>query len=200
MQDIPPLYFLLATTQYRRGNGPRRHALTYGDEPICGRQGRFRCNGTEKLVQWAMGDITQGTYDLGGKASVIGEADNGVVEIVHVSFVDGLKLVKKIQETKAECGLWVDEGRREELRAQQLPATVSAVSRRTCTIANHDLMDTGEVEDGKLVTRRGVWAALANRVTQLEDKAEGGKGLFSKVVPIPPLQIGQNGNEQPLNK
>ena len=49
-------------------------------------------------------------------------------------------------------------------------------------------MDTGEIEDGKSVARRWVWATLADRVAQLENKAEGRKGCPFEVIPIPFLQ------------
>ena len=68
-----------------------------------------------------------------------------------------------------------------------MSATIPAVSRRTRTIANDNLVDAGEIEDGEFVARRWVWATLADRVAQLENKAKGGKRLFSEVVPIPLL-------------
>jgi hypothetical protein len=49
------------------------------------------------------------------------------------------------------------------------------------------LVDTGEIEDGEFVATRWVWATLADRVAQLENKAKGGKRLFSEVVPVPLL-------------
>ena len=60
----------------------------------------------------------------------------------------------------------------------------------TPAVLNDDLVDTADVENGQLITPRGVRTRLASRVAQLHHETEGAKEDGGEELTVPSLQEG----------
>jgi hypothetical protein len=66
--------------------------------------------------------------------------------------------------------------------------TVGAIPWDTLTVPDDNLVDASEIENGKLIVPRGMWAYRADRVaTQLHDEAEHTKKFGAEVLTVPSL-------------
>lgn len=69
---------------------------------------------------------------------------------------------------------------------------MSSSLRAAVAITNKNLVNTGEVENSKLVGTGWVWTLCVGCMTQLKNETKGAERLPGKVVPVPPLTIGSD--------
>lgn len=116
--------------------------------------------------------------------------DNCVVEIVQVRFVLRLELVEEVEQAEGKRGMWSNYGGREPSHFEELPTAVGEIPRVTLAVSDDNLVDAGEVENGKLMASRGMLAYFSERMTtQLYDKTERTKKIGIEVLTIPPLRV-----------
>lgn len=77
---------------------------------------------------------------------------------------------------------------REPLYLEELSTAVGKVPWVTLAVSDDNLVDSGEVEEGNLMTSRGMFAYCSGQVTtQLDDETKRAKNIRTKVLAIPPL-------------
>ena len=77
--------------------------------------------------------------------------DNCVVEIVQVHFVLRLELVEEVEQAEGKHGMWSNYGGREPSHFEELLMVVGEIPRVTLAVSDDNLVDAGEVENGKLM-------------------------------------------------
>ena len=139
------------------------------------------------------------THNFRRETGGIGKVRDGVIEVVQICLVAGLKVVKEVEELEGEYSVWSGHSCRVPFLPKQLSTTVGGDFRSTPTVPNNNLMDTADVEDGQLITPRGVWTRLAGWMAELDYETEGAKELGGEELTIPSLQEADVSNHRLLH-
>ena len=90
---------------------------------------------------------------------------NRVIEVIQICFVPGLELMEEVEEAVGKRSMRSDHGGGEPSSFEELSAAVRGVPPDALAVLDNDLVDSGEVENGKLIASRWMRAFLADCVT-----------------------------------
>ena len=105
------------------------------------------------------------THNLGRKTGTVREVGDRVVEVIQIRFISRLKLMEEVEEAVGKRGMRSDHSGGEPIYLEELATAVGGIPWDALAVLDDDLVDSGEVENCKLISSRRVGTFLAERVT-----------------------------------